>query len=407
MSSTVGSLPARQAPSVRRNLAFDVAASIGVGISIAMIWTLMPSAARKDGMAPLGLSLLAAMPFLANLVSGASSILVAKSLRHLTVLRIMGAAVVVLVGLVPLHPMMVLAGLGFWLSLSLGGPFHLQLWGRIYPAEARGRVVSLFGVFRSATVATAGFAGGVVALTLGDFHAIALVGALGVVLAFSYLGLRSADAPTPPRYTARSSLATLFERPRLQRIVFAHCFYLTGIMAAVPLFALVFIDRLDLSLAEVGFIGVVGSIGTTLSYPVWGVIVDRWSSIMALRIGTFCGLLGLIGYAIAGDVVMLLPAAALVGAAGACTDAAIISVLAEETTIQDRSAALAGWNLTTGIFGVAAPVTMSLLLGAGILDVDTGMWAAAIACGIGVAFYLMIGGASRRRRRLRDVPPPA
>ena len=128
-------------------------------------------------------------------------------------------------------------------------------------------------------------------------------------------------------------------------------------MCSSDLFALVFIDRLHLSLAEVGFIGVIGSIGTTVSYPIWGVIVDRWSSIAALRLGTLCGFLGLVGYAIASDVVMLLPAAALVGAAGACTDAAIISVLAEETTIQDRSAALAGWNLTTGIWGVAAPIT--------------------------------------------------
>ena len=31
----------------------------------------------------------------------------------------------------------------FWLSLALSGPFYLRLWGSMYPARIRGRLVGL------------------------------------------------------------------------------------------------------------------------------------------------------------------------------------------------------------------------------------------------------------------------
>ncbi len=401
MTVVTSALPSTPSPGIRRNLAFDIVASIGVGISIAMIWTLLPSAARKDGMEPLGLSLLAATPFIANLVSGLWSGVAAKSIRQLSLYRIIGAGGVILVLVAPVSPVFVFVALLLWCSLSFGGPFHIQLWGRIYPSSARGRIFSLFGVFRSSSVAIAALLGGILADRIGDFSAIALVGMLAVLCAFAYLGLRSPITPEPPRYTARTSLGILAERPRLRRVVSAHFFYGAGITAAIPLFALVHIDRLGLTLGQVGVIGVVGSLGTTLSYPLWGVIVDRIGSIVALRIGVVCGLSGILLYALAGEFIVLLPAAALVGAAGACTDAAILGVLSEETPVQDRGSALAGWNLTTGIWGISAPIAMSLLLGAGILAVDDALlWCSAV-CAIGVVLYFLIGsgtGAAARRQ---------
>jgi len=391
-------------PSVRRNLTFDIVAAIGVGISIAMVWTLMPSAARKNGMEPLWLAVLISTPFIANLISGLWSGVAAKSIRQLTAYRVIGAGAVALVWFSQASPVVVLVALLLWFSLSFGGPFHIQLWGRIYPPEARGRIFGLFGVFRSSTVAIAAFIGGFLADAIGDFQALPLVGLLAVLCAFAYLGLRSSVTPEPPRYTARTSLGMLLDRPRLRRVVTAHFFYGAGLIAAIPLFALVHIDRLDLTLGQVGIIGVVGSLGTTLSYPIWGVIVDRIGSMVALRLGVLCGFLGVAGYALAGDFLILLPASALVGAAGACTDAAVLSVLAEETPVQDRASALAGWNLTTGFHGIGAPLLVSLLIGAGILAVDSALVLCTAVCGFGVLLYFLIGtgtGAAARRRSIR------
>jgi hypothetical protein len=45
--------------------------------------------------------------------------------------------------LVPPAPVLVAVSVVFWLSLSFGGPFHLRLWGAMYPARLRGRVVGV------------------------------------------------------------------------------------------------------------------------------------------------------------------------------------------------------------------------------------------------------------------------
>jgi MFS family permease len=386
---------------LRRNLSLDVLAAVGVGVSIAMVVSLLPTAARRDGMPPFGLALLAAVPFVANVLSAFGSRLGARSTTQLGILRVLGAALVLLVAVTPAQPVLVLVTFGFWLSISLGGPFHVRLWGEIYPPHARGRILGAFGSARSAAVALAAFGGGLLADRVGGFGAIAIVGTLGVLCATAYLGIRSATMPRLPRFTARGSVAVLLRRPVLRRVVVAHAFYGAGLVAAIPLFALVHVDRLGLSLGEVGLIGVVGAVATTLSFPAWGVLVDRVGSLAVLRGGTALGLAAIVLYAVAPGAAVLWVAAAALGAAGAATDTAIISVLAEETTLEERGAALAGWNGTTGIWGIGSPLAMSLLIQMGLVRVDVALVGCAALSAIGVALYL--GVARRPARVIRAV----
>ena len=60
-----------------------------------------------------------------------------------------------------------------------------------------------------------------------------------------------------------------------------------GNPGAGPLYALVQVDRLSLSLAEIGTIGVTASIAATLSCLAWGALADRWGG----RLLTILGLL--------------------------------------------------------------------------------------------------------------------
>ena len=207
---------------------------------------------------------------------------------------------------------------------------------------------------------------------IGGFTAIAVMGTIGVVCSTGYLGLRSSTTPMLPAYTARSSFGTLLSKPILRRVVVAHGFYGAGVVAAVPLFAMVHIDRLHLSMGQVGIIGVIGAIVTTATYPLWGVMVDRIGSLAALRLGTLLGLFAIVGYLVAPSVILLWVAAAAMGAAGAASDTAIVAILSEETTLEERGPALAGWNGTTGIWGIASPLAMSLFLGLGVISRQPG-----------------------------------
>ena len=69
--------------------------------------------------------------------------------------------------LVPVPPVMIAVAVVFWLSLSFGGPFHLRLWGVMYPARLRGRVVGFSGWAARRPAAMAALAGGLLADRLG------------------------------------------------------------------------------------------------------------------------------------------------------------------------------------------------------------------------------------------------
>src|SRR4029079_18599327 len=51
-----------------RNLALDVLVAVGMGVTMALISSILPTVARRGGLAPIGLSALAAAPFVANLL---------------------------------------------------------------------------------------------------------------------------------------------------------------------------------------------------------------------------------------------------------------------------------------------------------------------------------------------------
>ena len=128
----------------------------------------------------------------------------------------------------------------------------------------------------------AALAGGILADRLGGPTAMAIAGVVGVACALIYLRRQAADAASAPMvYSARESIRALRARPMLNRAALAQGFYGGGFIAAGPLFALVYVDRLNLSLADVGVIGVLSAVATTLSFLVWGVISDRFGGLAA------------------------------------------------------------------------------------------------------------------------------
>ena len=207
----------------------------------------------------------------------------------------------------------------------------------MYPARLVGRVIGVIGMGRAAAGALAAFAGGVVADRLGGPPAVALAGAVGVACALAYAGLRARSAERPPSYSARGSIRALRERPLLGKVALAQGFYGGGLIAAVPLYALVHVDRLDLRLSDVGVIGIMAAVATTISFPIWGAMADRHGGIWALRLGSTLGVVGLIGYALAPDVAILWVMAVGYGAASAAVDVGIASIVSDQTPLASRA----------------------------------------------------------------------
>jgi hypothetical protein len=379
--------PSPRQLAVGRNLALDLVAAIGVGVTVALVTTLLPTIARRGGLEPIGLAALAAAPFVANLLGAFAGRVGPRSQRQLALIRGVGAASLLVLAVLAAAPVMVVVSIVFWLSLSLSGPFHLRLWGAMYPARVRGRVVGLLGSGRAAAAAIAALAGGVLADQLGGETAVALAGLVGLGCALAYAGLRAPNAERPPSFSARESIQALRDRPALARIAVAQGFYGGGMIAALPLYAIVNVDRLDLSLADVGVIGILTAGATTLSFLIWGAVADRRGPLVAMRLGSALGLGALIAYALAPDVTVLWVAAIAAGAGSASIDVGIASVVSDQTTLASRAAAMAGWNAITGARGIVAAFTMSVLLQVGIVDVTSGLLLCAAVSAVGVVMY--------------------
>jgi DHA1 family inner membrane transport protein len=392
---------------IGRNLALDLVVAIGMGVTLALVNAILPTVARRGGLEPIGLSALAAAPFIANLLGAFAGRLGPRSAAQLALARGLGAASLLVLFFVTTPPVMVAVAVVFWLSLSFGGPFHLRLWGAMYPARLRGRVVGVLGMGRAAAGALAAFGGGVLADRIGGERAVAVAGLIGVVCAVGYVGLRAATAERPVPFSARESVRALRERPFLGRIALAQGFYGGGLIAAAPLYALVHVDRLDLTLSDVGVIGILAAIATTVAFPIWGVVADRHGALTTLRLGSAIGLLSLVGYALAPSVAVLWAAAIAAGIGSASIDTGIAAAVSDHTPLSSRAAAMAGWNALTGARGIVAAFLMSTLLQLGIVDVRAGLLLCAATSGAGVLLFVRAGRHAMGRPEPARVPDGA
>ena len=386
--------PASERRAVVRNLALDLIGAIGVGVTIAFVTALLPTIARRAGVDPLGLAALAATPFVGNLLSAFAGRWGPRSAGHLATIRAGGAAALLVLLVLPVTPVMIAIVFVYWLSLSFSNPFQLRFWGALYPASLVGRVVGFLGMGRAAAGALAAFAGGVVADHLGVPSVVIVTAGIGIVSAAAYSGLRATSDERSPKFSARESIRALRERPVLARVALAQGFCGGGLIAALPLYALVHVDRLQLSLSEVGLIGILLSAATTVSYPIWGTISDRHGPLASLRAGGALAVVALVGYAAAPSVAVLWVTAVVLGTSNAAIDVGINAIVSHQTPLSSRSAALAGWNAITGARGIAAAFLMSTALSLGLVTVTSGLLLCAVAAGIGAVLFARIAPAA-------------
>jgi len=399
--------PSAQQRAVGRNLALDLVVAVGIGVSMALVTTLLPTIARRGGLEPIGLAALGAAPFVANLLGAFAGRVGPRTPRQLGLLRGLGAVALIAFLIEPPPVLMIALATVFWISLSFGSPFYLRLWGGMYPSRLLGRLLGVVGMARAGAGALAAVAGGLLADRLGGPTAVAIAGAVGVICSVAYFGLRARTALEQQRFSARESIAALRERPVLARVALAQGFYGGGIIAAVPLFALVHVDRLDLTLSDVGVIGVLTAVATMVAFLVWGAVSDRFGPLVAMRIGGAVGSSSIIAYALAPDVAVLWMAALAMGIGSASIDVGIASIVSDQTTLRSRAAAMAGWNAITGARGIVAAFVMSILVQLGVVDVTVGLLLCAVASFIGVLLFVRTDAGVPVETRAWEIAPPA
>jgi MFS family permease len=148
---------------------------------MAVVTVLLPSVARREGLEGMGLAALAALPFLAGLLTLFAGRIGPRSPGRLAVLRAAGSLGLLLVLIAP-HPLLIaVATFGFWISFALGAPLQQRIWATVYPTPDRGRLIGYVGTGRFAAGTVALLAITVAATTSGWAPILAVVAAVGAI----------------------------------------------------------------------------------------------------------------------------------------------------------------------------------------------------------------------------------
>ena len=394
---------------MRRNVLLDLVSLVGVGSTASVILSLLPGVARHQGLDPVGIALLAAAPFAANVLGLFSNRLGPRTPRGMSLFRAGGALLLVMMVLLPIPLVMAALATGYWISLAFSNPLQQRMWGAMYPAAERGRLIGFVSTGKAAAAGMAVLVGGILADRIGGMVVVAFAGAIGALCAMAASRIQAPLDPDARRFSAHESWAAFRRRPALRHVAAAQAFYGAGLIAAGPLYALVQVDRLSLSMAEIGLIGILGAVAATLSCLAWGSMADRRGSVPVMRIGSALGLVSIILYAVAPSVIFLWAAAVIVGVANAATDMGLASVISEQVPQEERGAAVAGLNALTGARGMFAPFVASIAIQAGLLSLTQALLLCAVMTGIGTVMFLRLtpSGAPRPWRAFVPSVPQA
>ncbi|MEA2026928.1 MAG: hypothetical protein U9O18_09575, partial [Chloroflexota bacterium] len=90
-SSTYPAVSLPRPTTLQRNLLLDLSSSVGLGTTMAIVGVLLPSVARREGLDSMGLAALAALPFLASLLTLFAGRIGPRTPTRLALLRSVGA----------------------------------------------------------------------------------------------------------------------------------------------------------------------------------------------------------------------------------------------------------------------------------------------------------------------------
>jgi len=392
---------------LRRNVMLDLISLVGVGITVSVVASLLPGISRHAGLDPVGIAFLAAAPFVANLLGLFAGQLGPRTQRGLAWFRACGALLLVVMFLAPIPMVMAALATGYWMAISFSNPVQQRLWGVMYPASQRGRLVGTVSTGKSAAAGAAVLIGGILADRIGGMTVVAFAGIVGALCAMASSRIEAPIAEDARSFSARESWAAFRSRPGLVQVGAAQTFYGGGLIAAGPLYALVQVDRLDLSIADIGLLGILGSVAATIACIVLASFIDRRGAIPIMRIGAFLGFVSIALYAAAPSVAFLWLASIIVGIANASMDLGISTVISEQVPQQERGAAVAGFNALTGARGMIAPFVASIAVQMGILSVTQALVLCALATGVGACMYFRLSREGHARPWREVLPTPA
>ncbi|HEX9371903.1 MAG TPA: MFS transporter [Roseiflexaceae bacterium] len=412
MASTLGTigrrlelaLTGRVPDDMRRNLRIETAASVAYGVFYAAAVSFMPVVLRRLGASATLLAIYTAQTYLGSVLSTLGVLMMRR--RRPKVF----AATCWLIGRSLLLPTFLIARAGwllmltaaFWLLEAFPAPAYARVVQAIYPARYRGRALAVVrtGMVLALLVTTP--LAGLGLDHLGYRVLFPIAGLVGILATLTFTRLRI-DERAQPQQQARSLGGVwriLGQNRRFARYLFGFAVYGLGFLMGFPLFAVVQVDRLQLTYTTIGALSLAQSLFWLLGNMVWGRLVDRYGGMWVLRANVGIAVLVPLTYIWAFNAWTLLPAFVVHGIISAGVDLGLISTgieLADPGSVAEYSALQA---TIIGLRGMLAPFVGVGLLGLGLTDRAI----FALGCGFIVSAWLLLGRVTVSARRRVAVP---
>lgn len=367
--SLVGALP----PDVRRNMVIELGGSVVYGLFYGATVQFVPVVLRRMGASPDLLAFYIVQTYLGSILAALSIVMMRRrrTQTFAVVCWLLGRSLFLFyVGVTDVRWLLVLTGL-FWLLETFPSPAYARIIQHIYPDAVRGKVLSLIRMGMVAAILLSTPLAGWLLDEVGYRVLFPIAALCGIAAALAFARLRVDEGALPPRHP--QSMSALINIVRTNRrfalYLLGFAVYGLGAMMGYAFYAIVQVDRLQLSYTQIGLLGLAQSVAWLLSFLYWGRQVDLRGGIWVTQMNCAIAVVIPLSYIWADTGWMLLPAFIAQGIISAGIDLGLINAgiqLAEPGYVAEYAAVQA---TVVGLRGIVAPILGVLLLRLGMPDV--------------------------------------
>jgi MFS family permease len=349
---------------LRRNFILDFNSAIFYGIFLAGVITFVPVIARRLGASPLQLALITAMPAMGNFIALAASYYLQRhrKLPFMMLAWSIGRGAFLLMPFVTTPEPFVLIVVAHWLFVSLCVTGYVEVISSIYPAAIRGRAMAYVrvGFTACATLLTPIF--GQWLDTWGYQSLFPIAALFGVLsgLTFGQVKYKETFAATARDWLTPLRILARDARYRTYSIAFS--LYGAAMLLISPIIPLLLVDELNLSNAQVGWLGMVNSIAWMLFYIVWGRSIDRRGGLWTIQMNFVLTLVVPLAFFFAHDLWLLALAQIFLGITVAGTDLGWMNAIMQFARKEDIGHYTALHAFLIGVRGMIAPFIGTALI---------------------------------------------
>ncbi|MCD9022914.1 MFS transporter [Cohnella silvisoli] len=350
------------------NLRIDIAAAVVNGLFLGLVLPFLAVMALRFGGDAWDTAIIAAAPAAANLLAIVWGRLTQKADRVRLIFLFHGLArfMVLFMAFTVNSSVIVVLTLLFFVLQGVAMPAYVGLMRSIYPDSIRGKYMAYVRVSGGISTLAGIYAAG--AWFEGHFRMAAILafflGIIGIVM-FSRIrepGLHSVRNTVAVSW--KDTFAALTNDRRFQLLlagIFIYEFFFLLPSSAYPLYQ---VEKMHLTNGQIGLISMATTASALVFNPIWGRIIDRYSTMPVLLVSALTGAAMPFVYWIAPSMGLLVSGAFAAGIASAGMDLAWINYISRSAGKHITS--FSGIYLTlVGVRGILAPlcgvITMRIL----------------------------------------------